>query len=103
MAYSLIFSQEFFLAEGEPCDRSDLALNADGKPVSVWSAISQLREDSPKVWAELAKDIFQCEPQALTEETVLEKIEETNTCSNLSIPVEVWIDSVGDYTVEVWE
>jgi hypothetical protein len=27
MSFELSFAPEFFLAEGEPCDRSDLALN----------------------------------------------------------------------------
>lgn len=103
MSYSLGFSPEFFLAEGEPYDRSDLALNAEGKPVSVYSALCKWQEDSPEEWAELAKDVFDCKPEFLSAETVLEKIQETDTCMNLSVPVRVWIDSEGDYSVEVWD
>ncbi len=102
MSYSLSFSPEFFLAEGEPYDRSDLALNEHGNTISVWSAISKLKENSEE-WAELAKDVFDCKPEFLTEETVLEKIQETDTCMNLSVPVMVYIDSEGNFSVEVWD
>lgn len=103
MSYELGFSPEFFLAEGEPYDRSDLALNADGKPVSVYSAICKLQGDDPKQWAQLAGYVFECKAEYLTVETVLEKIQETNSCSNLSVPVRVWIDAEGIYTVDVFE
>lgn len=33
----------------------------------------------------------------------VEKIQETNTCSNLSVPVRVWIDAAGDYAVYVYD
>lgn len=102
MSYELSFSSEFFLAEGEPYDRSDLALNFDGNPVSVFSAICKLKENTEE-WNSLAKEVFDTTGEFLTEETVLEKIEETNTCSNLSSPVSVWIDSEGYYTVEVYD
>jgi hypothetical protein len=100
MSYSLEFSPEFFLAEGEPYDRSDLALNAEGKPVSVYSALSMMSDSE---WEEMARDVFDCEPDYLDREAVLQKIQETDTCSNLSVPVRVWIDSEGDYSVEVWD
>lgn len=103
MSYSLGFSADFFLAEGEPYDRSDLALNADGKPVSVWSAISHMKEKNPIEWAGLAREVFDCAPEFLSEEIVLDKIRETDSCSNLSVPVRVWIDAEGNYSVEVWE
>ncbi len=103
MSYELSFSPEFFLAEGEPYDRSDLALNAEGKPVSVWSALSKMREDSPEEWAEMARDLFGCQPDHLSGEQVLDMIRDTNTCMNLSVPVHVYIDSAGDYSVEVWD
>ena len=104
MSYSLSFSQDFFLAEGEPYDRSDLALNDDGNPISLYSALLKWAEDKPEGWASMAKDVFGLdEPEYLDIETVLQKVEETDTCSNLSVPVRVWIDSEGDYTVEVYD
>lgn len=34
---------------------------------------------------------------------VLEKIEKTNTCGKLSVPVDVYIDPEGFYTLDVWD
>lgn len=108
MAYDLSFSPEFFLAEGEPYDRQDFSLNAEGKPLSVWSAIEMMRLEPRgpirNEWDKLAKDIFGLDNAGyLSPETVLEKIKETNTCSNLTVPVRVWIDSAGDYAVYVYD
>jgi hypothetical protein len=103
MSYSLGFSPEFFLAEGEPYDRSDLALNKDGNPVSVYSALCKWQGDSPEEWADMARELFDCKPEFLSAETVLEKIQETDTCMNLSVPVHVYIDHEGNYSVDVWD
>ena len=43
----------------------------------------------------LAPSIFGCDWEQLTTEMVLEKIKETNTCSNVDFPIEVWIDPEG--------
>ena len=99
MSYELSFSEEFFLAEGEPYDRSNDAVNADGKPISVWSAITMMSDDERKALAEY----FEVEPEYLTAETVLDKIRETNTCSNMNSPVEVWVDPEGYHTVMVYD
>ena len=103
MSYELGFSPEFFLAVGEPYDRSDLALNDKGKPVSVYSAICMMQENNPEEWNNLARDVFDCEGKYLTAETVLEKVQETNSCSNLCVPVIVWVDAEADYVVKVWD
>lgn len=42
-------------------------------------------------------------PEFLTEEAVLEKIQETNTCESLGVPVIVYIDPDGNYSVDVWD
>lgn len=103
MAYSLSFSPAFFLAEGEPYDRSNLALNKCGKPISVWSALEQKRQSDPDWWDDLAREVFGCEGKFLDLETVLEKIEGTDTCGDLSSPVDVWIDPDGDFVIEVYD
>lgn len=102
MAYSLSFSEEFFLAEGEPYDRSDRAVNSEGKPVSLYSAICMMPDEQ---WKEIAADLFNLkgEPGLLAPEAVFEMARETGTCSNLNSPVEVWIDSDGEYRVKVYE
>ncbi len=103
MSYELSFSPEFFLAEGEPHDRSDLALNADDKPYSVYSALCLMKQKDKRAWSRMASEVFHCPGHILTPETVLDKIHETNTCGTLSVPVDVWIDPEGYHTVEVYE
>ena len=106
MAYELRFSPEFFLAEGEPYDRSDLALDDKGHPLSVWSAIQKQQDEDPEWWANMAREIFDLplrDAGLLMVEGVLDKIRETNTCRNLDSPVEVYIDPEGHYTVRVWD
>jgi len=68
------------------------------RPSSVEQALLQL---SNEAWTRLAHDVFQCEPEYLDIETVLRKIDETNTCLNLDPPVEVCIDPDGEFTVLV--
>ncbi len=102
MSFELTFSEEFFLAEGEPYDRPDLALNKQGKPISVYSAIQMIPIERYKA---LAREVFGMTDgfcASLTAEVVLNRIRETNTCTNLQSPVSVWIDKNGDYRVSVF-
>jgi hypothetical protein len=99
MAFDLSFSAEFFFAEGEPYDRSGNAVDDQGRPISVWSAINMMEEAA---WSNMAYDVFGCEAEYLTPEAVLDRIRKTDTCSNLTTPVKVWIDEAGFYRVEVW-
>lgn len=103
MSYELSFSPEFFLAEGEPYD-SDEDYPAE-KPRSVWQAIGCFFRDEPEQWTSMAKDVFELDAKhakLLMAEAVLEKIQETNTCTNLRSPIEVWIDPEGVYRLKVW-
>ena len=101
MAFELSFSPEFFLAEGEPYDRLDLAVNVEGEPVSVYSAICALSE---KERAEIAREVFGCDDwEAISAEAILDKIRETNTCRDLTSPVEVYIDEQGNHSVFVYD
>ena len=97
VSYSLSFSPDFFWGNrpGEPDD-----LQPSDRPTSVEQAIRSLCED---VWERLAREVFGSEPEYLDVETVLRRIKETNTCSNLDLPVNVWIDSDGEFTVLVFE
>jgi len=91
MSYSLSFSPEFFISDDE---------FSQERPFTVEQAINAMPEER---YAELAREVFGCEPQFLTAETVLEKIEETDTCGTLSSPVDVWIDPEGYFRVEVYD
>lgn len=97
MAYALSFAPEFFWGDGSipPDDlpRSD-------QPTCVYQATLSLPEDT---WARLAHEVFDCSPDDLDPETVLCKVQETNTCRNLDCPVEVFVDSDGVYTLLIHE
>lgn len=99
MSYELSFSPEFFFAEGEPYD----ALSDLDRPCSVWAAIEAMRLNRPEEWHALAVEVFDLPGVYLTAESVLDKIRETDSCSNLNSPVEVWIDSEGYHTVLVYD
>jgi len=87
------------MVEGdEDVDRYNMWGNEE--PVSVWQAINAMPEDD---WASMARDVFGVDPELLDAHTVLEKIMETRTCTDLRPPVEVWIDEDGVYTIEVYE
>lgn len=95
------FSPEFFFAEGEPYDRTDLALNSKNKPISVWSAIGLALEDD-KEKTRIA-EYLDIEPEYLTAEMVLDAIRNVDTCTDLTSPVEVWIDDDGWCTLLVYD
>lgn len=103
MSFSLSFSPEFFLAAGEPYDRADLALNANGEPYSVYSAICLMQHKRRTEWRLMAREVFGCKPEHLNAETVLEMLQATDSCATLSVPVEVYIDADHRYSVQVWE
>ena len=97
MTYALSFGPEFFRDEAD----DGLAARTPMKqPTSVSLALANL---SDKTWSRLAREIFRCEPEFLDIETVIQKIEETNTCLNLDSPVEVCVDPDGDFAVLVYD
>jgi hypothetical protein len=94
MAYSLSFSEKFFL-EGDPD-----AIQPASRPTSVYQAILSLKADQ---WERLAREVFHTEPGHLDPMTVLDEVRQTNTCSNLDSPVQVWIDAQGWHDVLVYD
>jgi len=106
MSYELSMSPEFWFEEGEPYDRSDLAVNSKGQPVSVYSAISLACERES--FRNNAHETLQlnCSPDILKHvivDALMHIASETNTSSNLDSPVEVWIDKEGELRVFVYE
>ncbi len=101
-SYELSFSPEFFFAEGEPYDGGPEIPTR--RPISVWSAIESMRLGDPGRWAEMAREVFGLDnPQYLTPETVMDKVQETNTCGDLSSPVDVYVDPEGYFTLDVYD
>lgn len=97
MPYSLSFSPDFFWSRSS--DGVEKLLPSD-RPTAVGEALLRL---SKETWTRLAREVFGCHPKYLDIGTVLAKIIETDTCSNLDPPVEVWIDSSGEFRVLVFE
>ena len=97
MAYPLSFGPNFFWNGNTD---TTFAHHPEKRPSSVEQALLQLSQET---WNQMANDIFQCEPEYLDLESVLRKIEKTNTCLNLDSPVEVCIDPDGEFTVLVYD
>jgi len=104
MSYSLSFSSEFFLSEGEPYDRGEYTEQEREYPTSVWMALETMSADE---WTFLVGELF---PQwdsgrfgQMPVDAVFSMIEETDACTDLRTPVEVWIDAEGYHTVKVYE
>lgn len=100
MTYSLSFVSEFFKT---PDDRSfEEISNADleeNPPTSVCEALLAMPDEE---WDEMATNLgFPLDVCEIDD--ILRVVEETNTCSNLDSPVEVWIDQKGSYRVLVYE
>ena len=95
MSYALSFAPEFFW--GDDCIEN---MKPSDRPTSVRQALLSLPDDK---WALLARDLFGVEPNDLELDTVMQRIIETNTCRNLDVPVEIWIDPEGYYSVLVYE
>lgn len=97
MAYALSFAPEFFWGDGST-DPDDLPRS--NRPTSVYQAILSLTDEQ---WAALARDVFNYSPDDLDPETVVTKVQETNTCRNLDSPVEVLVDPDGYHSLFVHE
>jgi hypothetical protein len=98
MAYGLSFSQEFFSL---PNETNGVEYPHGDEPYSVYGALKALDDD---LWNEMVGELFfESDPEYITIDMVMGIIHQTNTCSNLTSPVEVWIDDEGYYTVDVYE
>ena len=94
MAYSLSFSEPFF------CNDEIDSIRSSEQPTSVYQAILSIQDHE---WNQIAFDVFGVDPEHLDPMAVLDRIRETNTCSNLDSPVRVWIDKEGVYDVIVFD
>ena len=92
MSYGLEFTEEFF---GNP----RIGRGPAEDPESVAEALAAMPDEE---WRVMCLDLFPDNPEDIGVAEVLELVRLTNTCSNLDIPVEVWIDESGYHTVRVW-
>ena len=94
MPYALSFSEDFF------CNGNPEEVRPSDWPTSVYQAILSM---SQAKWNEIAREVFHVESNRLDPLTVLHRIRQTNTCSNLESPVQVWIDREGFYELLVYD
>ncbi len=92
MAYGHSFNPAFY---GSP----DHAEQTD-RPTSVCDALRSMPDE---VWDEMCREVFGCDPDYVDLDTALGKVIDTDTVSNLTVPVRVWIDLEGYYTVDVYD
>ena len=96
MSYGLSFSNEFFVGE----EGTDELPKKSSRPTNVMQALFSM---PAKRWREMCREVFGCHPDFVNLDTALSKVQETNTCSNLDVPVTVWIDEEGYFTVDVYD
>lgn len=96
MAFELSFAPEFFIA---PHDLDGVPPEDPERPISVYQAIKAMSKEE---WAAVAKEVFECDLEHLSVETVMDRIVENNTCRNLTNPVEVFIDYYRLHSVFVY-
>jgi len=99
MSFDLDVSPEFYWGEGYSLDGPYPEVSE--RPTSVLQALVSL---SAEEQAELREE-FEIPSEAPFDALIarlFELVQETNTCTNLDSPVEVWIDSEGWHTVRVY-
>lgn len=105
MAYGLSFSEEFFTGDGE-VDVYDI--EPSDKPTSVLQAIISMDANDKLA---MTRELFEMDEDAaklyIDSESwgfdVLDKVRETDTCGDLSTPVDVWIDDNGRWVLDVYD
>lgn len=106
MTIECSFSPEFWLAEGEPYDRTDLALNSKGQPVSVYSAICQALETS-EAFKDDVRTLLEVEnvdlPDDVLADELFSRATQVNLCDDYRVPVNVYLDEECSISVAVYD
>lgn len=96
MPSELSFSPAFFSHGDEPYGGGP---GPSDRPASVWQALESMSDED---WDSMCLDLG-LSPDFTDYETIIDMIRQTNTCSSLTSPVEVWIDPEGIHTVLVYD
>lgn len=102
MSFALDFTEDFFTGteslEDIPISKS---------PTNVLQGIISWYHDDPETFKEMVQEVLDTKMPDYLPETLpfdlLDKIREVNTCTSLTSPVSVWIDSEGYHTIEVYD
>jgi len=101
MSYSLSFSESFFADETFPYDTEP-----SNRPTTVYQAIISLpKAEQLAIAREVMKSphpVLYVMSESFASD-VLDRIRETDTCADLSSPVEVYIDPEGWYSVQIYD
>jgi hypothetical protein len=101
MSYSLSFSEEFFTDESFPYDTTP-----SDRPTTVYQAIVSLpKAEQLAIAREVMKSphpVLYVQSESFAAD-VLDRVRETDSCADLTSPVEVYIDSEGWYSVLVYD
>lgn len=95
MAYSLSFTQEFFTGPYATYEHIPHTREA----TCIVEALTNMKD---REWKQACKAVGLNYKHTDVWDMLI-KIQETNTCSNLDSPVEVWIDPEGHHTIWVGE
>lgn len=106
MSYELCFSEDFFTGE-----ESIENIEVSKKPTNILQALVSLAATDKKYFVEMIIELLGANYAIYKDQPIgesvyyelLDKIRAVNSCSDLSSPVEVWIDSEGFYTVDIYE
>lgn len=92
MAYAHSFSQAFY---GDPYNTTK-----SERPTTVCDALASMPD---KDWRKMCKAVFKRSADHVDIDDVLREIMAVDTVGTLSVPVDVWIDGDGFYTVDVYD
>lgn len=94
------FGPDFWNIQEDDLEGSSLK-HSGGQPISVEQALWEIDIDT---WTDMVGKLFpDYHSQDIGIDDIVTLIRETNTCSNLDSPVEVWIDEDGDYRIKVYD
>ena len=101
MSYELSFTEDFFYPVGEDLETYEPEYTT--KPTNLYDAIAMLKEHYYEDFEELCKE---ADVDPAHSQVVWHLVEyaryKVNSCSNLSTPVQVWLDRAGWITVDVY-
>lgn len=92
------FPPEFWRIED-----GEYVLNLKKFPITIEQALWEI---STEDWDKMIKSLFfgSYQPESsVGVEQVMDIIKETNICTNLDFPVEVWIDKTGNFKIKVYK